>query len=282
MIYLIDDNNVLFTKERLSQLVKHIKSKYHIPKWDITTEPIEEDDIFISKFGGFPYWSFDMEYPIGENGQPLYLLAQLVLGGKEMLQFFIADDDMYGLNCNNQTDATNFRVIYHEYIDRSVTIESLRKRGIPSSAEAVAKAEMEGSEILLPMSSKIGKIYFTRGLDYLSPTMHKHVDIVKAEIALLFHVKINELDDNINEVLWDVFESDGSKLYGLPFFTQEDPRDDDGNYNGKKYEILLFQVDSMREINLMWGDNGICNFFINAEDLANHDFSNVLYNWDCY
>ena len=132
-----------------------------------------------------------------------------------MLQFFIADGDMYGLNYDNQTDTTNFRVIYHKYIDHSVTIEDLRKRGIPSSADAVAKAEAEGSEILLPMSSKIGKILFSRGSDHLSPTIYKHIDIVKAEIALLFRVKINELDDNINEVLWDAFETDGSKFYGL-------------------------------------------------------------------
>lgn len=38
----------------------------------------------------------------------------------------------------------------------------------------------------------------------------------------------------------------------------------------------------MNEIGLEWGDGGVCNFFINADDLANHDFSNVLYNWDCY
>ena len=32
----------------------------------------------------------------------------------------------------------------------------------------------------------------------------------------------------------------------------------------------------------MWGDCGVGNFFINAEDLKRLDFSNVLYNWDCY
>ncbi|MFR6587725.1 MAG: DUF1963 domain-containing protein [Ruminococcus sp.] len=33
---------------------------------------------------------------------------------------------------------------------------------------------------------------------------------------------------------------------------------------------------------IMWGDSGICNFFIHSEALRNCDFSEVLYNWDCY
>ncbi|MCB5607999.1 DUF1963 domain-containing protein [[Ruminococcus] gnavus] len=32
----------------------------------------------------------------------------------------------------------------------------------------------------------------------------------------------------------------------------------------------------------MWGDSGICNFFITKKDLENKNFSKVLYNWDCY
>ena len=33
---------------------------------------------------------------------------------------------------------------------------------------------------------------------------------------------------------------------------------------------------------IMWGDCGGCNFFINKDKLKNLDFSDVLYNWDCY
>ena len=33
---------------------------------------------------------------------------------------------------------------------------------------------------------------------------------------------------------------------------------------------------------IMWGDCGVCNFFINKDKLKNLDFSDVLYNWDCY
>ena len=70
-----------------------------------------------------------------------------------------------------------------------------------------------------------------------------------------------------------------SQLLGHPFFTQEDVREE-----GSRYDTLLFQLDSEtvdEEEITMWGDCGVGNFFINAEDLKNLDFSNVVYNWDC-
>ena len=45
-------------------------------------------------------------------------------------------------------------------------------------------------------------------------------------------------------------------------------------------EILLFQLNSVKDI--MWGDAGVANFFIDREALKNRDFSHVMYNWDCY
>lgn len=62
--------------------------------------------------------------------------------------------------------------------------------------------------------------------------------------------------------------------------TQEDPRDE---YS--PCDFLLLQLDSEfgeGEDKIMWGDAGICNFFINREKLKNLDFSEVMYNWDCY
>ena len=271
-----NSEDVLFTEERITQLIERMKSKYNTPKWDITAEPIEADDIFISKIGGFPYWPLDMEYPVGENGQPLFLLAQIVFadfGG--MLQFFIANDNTYGCNFHDQTDTSNFRVVHHVNIDHSVTIDSVRERNIPSSAEA-------GSSVLLPMST-VAEIHLNKGADCLSMSMPFDKDLVCAETAVMFGLHMpRPFKDNIKERLWNEFRTDGSKLYGLPFFTQDDPRDENKNYHGKDYSILLLQLDSTSEINLRWGDSGICNFFISPDDLDNRNFNNGLYNWDCY
>ncbi|WP_169816516.1 DUF1963 domain-containing protein [Deinococcus marmoris] len=51
--------------------------------------------------------------------------------------------------------------------------------------------------------------------------------------------------------------------------TLEDPR------------VLLFQLDSDDDLEVMWGAVGIANFFIPLEDLARADFRRVAYNWDC-
>ncbi|WP_268866745.1 DUF1963 domain-containing protein [Thomasclavelia ramosa] len=56
--------------------------------------------------------------------------------------------------------------------------------------------------------------------------------------------------------------------------------------SSEKYDdyILLLQIDSVGigDKEIMWGDSGICNFFITKKDLENKNFSKVLYNWDCY
>lgn len=57
--------------------------------------------------------------------------------------------------------------------------------------------------------------------------------------------------------------------------SQDDPR---------KYRhdnILLLQINSDFNQDIMWGDVGLGNFFIRKEDLKQLNFSNVLYNWDC-
>ena len=72
----------------------------------------------------------------------------------------------------------------------------------------------------------------------------------------------------------------GHKLFGYPAFTQVDPR---SMVSYSQY-ILLLQIDSIgvADKEIMWGDSGICNFFITEADLKDKDFSKVLYNWDCY
>ena len=70
-------------------------------------------------------------------------------------------------------------------------------------------------------------------------------------------------------------KASGHKLGGYAFFTQCDPRDPAVPMQ------LLFQMDSDNDINTMWGDMGIANFFIRPEDLQALRFDRVLYNWDC-
>lgn len=84
------------------------------------------------------------------------------------------------------------------------------------------------------------------------------------------YIKQTDLDED----LYDEFSGQGSKLLGYPFFVQYDPR------RGKKYDTLLLQIDSDNK-NIVWGDCGVANFFINSEKLAALDFSDIYFTWDC-
>ncbi|PTL33492.1 hypothetical protein C7120_02410 [Prevotella sp. oral taxon 376] len=45
---------------------------------------------------------------------------------------------------------------------------------------------------------------------------------------------------------------------------------------------MLLQSVSDDESNIVWGDAGVGNFFINRKALRRRGFSDVLYNWDCH
>lgn len=89
--------------------------------------------------------------------------------------------------------------------------------------------------------------------------------------------KVEEYLEQIDEKFYKRFENWGHKLLGYPAFTQSDPRDYKVKYG--KYDTLLLQIDS--EDDILWGDCGVANFFINKDDLLNKNFDNILYNWDC-
>ena len=73
-----------------------------------------------------------------------------------------------------------------------------------------------------------------------------------------------------------------AELGGYPYFTQWDPRGSKAEY--EPYDTLLFQLTSDYDREgerVMFGDAGVCNFFIPAEKLKARDFSDILYTWDC-
>ena len=69
----------------------------------------------------------------------------------------------------------------------------------------------------------------------------------------------------------------GHKLGGYHAFTQNDILE----YNKSQIYELLVQIDSDSK-HVMWGDNGIANWFINRDKLKKLNFSDILGNWDCY
>lgn len=219
-----------------------------------------------SKLGGDPYLEIGMEYPKASNGEYLRLLAQInfeevpkvePFPQKGILQFFILPDDMYGLDFDDPCMQDTFRVIYIPDLVRD-------EKNLIKDFSFLGDLE---EDWYMPFANE-GKMNFS--LEYMPiPWDDYRFNNVYKDIGLT-----DEEDDDYMEKL----NADGSRIGGYPFFTQADPRDDEKLNN---YDTLLLQLDYEKECDLMFGDGGVANFFINEEDLKKFDFTKVLYNWDC-
>ncbi|MGK7924482.1 MAG: YwqG family protein [Spirulina sp.] len=224
-----------------------------------------------SKFGGLPYLPQDVEYPKTPEGDYLFLLAQINFAdvpplenfpSRGILQFYIASDDLYGMDFDNMNQQSGFRVLYFPEVsdraDNLVTDFSF----LPEPDD-------------LPMES--GVIYHINFTIDVAPM---------GDSDYQFEVTFKPKFDNRSEdEYWefveeyeDFFEGGSHQLGGYPDFTQSDPRE---NIDSPEPYRLLLQIDSTDDDKIMWGDAGIGNFFIKLSALKNLDFTDVLYNWDC-
>lgn len=281
------------------KILTYIKAKSEQKCYNIIFVSKENIPLYASKAGGLPYWDKTKELPKDENGIVMALLAQInfsdlimyddeKLPKKGLLQFFISKySDLYGLDYDNITNQKNFRVVYHEDIDKSFTQEQSRKLGFD---DRYGKDE-NGNEIYLPIRGEI-PFAFEKDVSYISLSEtgfdELFAEAIKNVTGKDFSGSIFDyFEDNDEEGEWftEHLNNGGHKIFGHPFFTQSDPRSaEDTEY----YDTLLFQLDSesikendLTEKEVLWGDLGIGNFFINSKALLEKDFKKVLYNWDC-
>lgn len=275
--------------DKARKLAQYVAEHTKVPMITIKTEPAENLSIFSGKFGGYPYWPAEKEYPCNKDGEKLILLAQINfaemnvehedLPKEGILQFFIECSDCYGLNFDDFTDQNTFRVVFHEKVDQSVTIEQVKTLGIRANTE-------------LDYRSDPFPLYGELALSYVSDTdtmkfyLEEYGTKMSEALEVLYGEKLDgsiykHFTDEEYDVVASYSEGFGHKIFGYPSFTQEDPRSGSSEYTYEEFDTLLLQVDSEGN-DLCWGDSGVCNFFINREALKKRDFSRVLYNWDCY
>lgn len=235
----------------------------------------EKPSITSSKVGGVGYLPLSTPYPTNMDGRPLSFLAQINFSEmpelspfpKSGILSFYVDyiDDLIGLDIDNRTSPNGFRVLYFNDLNEATydeaKINSLFKPYENEEQFPVVQAE----------TKLIGKldecIPFSDIVEFTQLTGENFLDLVKNKID----------DDELNELMYETFTE--STIGGYPFFTQSDPREYN-NELAEKFNTLLLQLNSNDA--LIWGDCGVGNFFINDEKLKNLDFSEVLYNWDCY
>ena len=220
-----------------------------------------------SKVGGLPYWLKEMTFPTNEKGEALQFLAQINFEKmpplenfptEGLLQFFINDDDLYGVDFDEPTVQKNFQVIYHKDIDQESILEDFSFLPVYahspiSKMESVLNIDFETQVEIVPTA------------DY---EFEQH-------FGDEFFMQFGPESWDILEVYNEAIRSKGHKVAGYADFTQFDPRVPENPM------MLLFQLDSDSTNGISWGDLGVANFFIKKEHLINKDFSEVLYNWDC-
>lgn len=222
-----------------------------------------------SKFFGSFYLPSEVSYPQDIEGNTMFPLAQInfseapALHGypeKGILQFYISNNDIYGINFEDLTNQDSFRVLYFEDVNEEdmQTDFAFLKDGSFDSA---------------PISEQM-ELKFSRGIDYAGISdvrFRKNFGKPFCDWTTQFGTK----EDEVMDEMGDVFGNWSHKIGGYAEFTQDDPRDEE-----QEDWVVLLQINSQDDV-IMWGDCGVCNFFIHPDDLKKKDFSRVLYTWDC-
>lgn len=234
---------------------------------------VQPTSLYCSKFIGHPYLPKYKHYPKDSTGNPMKLLAQINFADlpasttfpqEGILQFFIPyTNDFPHFKSNEEIWQHNFKVRYYpsllceqQLITDFSALQLFDTQHFPIQRESRMLFHIEDEPVSL--------------MDY------RFDGISSTPLSLLF----NQDGRNLYDIYMENFLGHGHKIGGYPLFTRQDPRKEYPFL--KKYDVLLFQIESDEENNIMWGDCGVANFFINSNDLANRDFSDVLYHWDHY
>lgn len=262
----------------------------------------QKDNDFIptttSKIGGVGYLPMGECYPVKNDGTPLVMLAQInfrqlsdsvditklpqALPKQGILQIYIdSQDDEYlnGCNFDDFLPHEGYQVRFWQHDDLPTHDDELhaiseRLKSLDMNALPFDFTHQYDMNFVLSEQS-----CSTNCLEY--DTIADSIESLKGNDVWNYLEEELGIDDP--DELLDLYDEHsgndgGHQLLGYPYFTQSDPRE----YNEPlQAHILLFQLDTDDDNDIMWGDCGVANFFIHPNDLKNQDFSRLLYNWDC-
>ncbi|MFL9833225.1 YwqG family protein [Chryseobacterium terrae] len=234
---------------------------YRLETIKISATPLKNKEtlqIFESKFLGKPYLPKGMEYPKDKENKPMILWAQINFADvpdlenypdRGILQFFVSQDWF---------DMDDYKVIFHHHINEEFQTDF---------------------SFLTEEMYEESPIYCEHKLDF-----SKEIEYGSSE-DFRFDMNFNDKDywdfqetltKNETEEIEKIIDGTGHKIGGYAYFTQTYIREYNKNL---EEDLLLLQIDSDEEI--MFGDSGVANFFINPEDLKNKRFEKAWFNWDC-
>ena len=277
----------MITLEDINIVIEEIKKNNSRECVNIIIEENNSLNLTDSKFGGLPYISTDADTPKDSNDNQLALLAQIncsdlpenTLYPKDgLLQFWISRNDDFGLD--NKKD---YCVKYIENIENNITKESILTK--------YKLLDEENNEEYSPFNKKNTSfaLKFEKGISTITSTDFLFEDIALKTIHELFPDEniedlYDDLERDVFDTLFKAFNGVDHAIGAYPTFTQWDPRNPEEK---DTYGITLLQIEShwnndSNNNEIMWGDSGVANFFINKEKLEDLDFDDVLFNWDCF
>ena len=277
-------------KIEMEQIINWIKNETAKTAFCLSVNTDRQPGLYDTKFGGVPYWPEEMEYPKAPDSAPLALLAQLnmkdfsgnpLFSPEGILQFFIALDDLYGVDFDTPDLQSGFRVFWHPSVKDGITAERVLSRGIITSLNSWDK-----KGIYSPINGEYA-VDVKKSIISMGPLDYRYEDCVY-QAAEALGITLPENFDIYDILSEEQFNQESEKtaghwVNGYPYFTQNDPRECQEKL--RYYDTLLFQMDSdfgqEQGYEIIWGDSGVAGFFINSEDLKKQDFTKILYNWDC-
>lgn len=275
---LLKEYDLLHKKE---EFVKEFKTSIGIKK--ILSNNENEIPVGSSKLGGLPDLPQNLSFPTYSNGY-LTFLAQFnleevrpydkdkLLPDKGILYiFYNVVDQPWGFDKN---DKDGYKVLYF-----NGEINELIRTPYPITTDEY-----------FPL--KYFKVEF-RNLFTLSEDLDD-VDLNDEESDNYFEFRSELMQ--LNE---DENEDESNPIHymlGEPFNIQNDVFEEIAYYdNNEKFEwssreirrqsnnlVLLFQMDSDDDLEVMWGDSGILYFCINENDLLNKKFDQTKFILQCY
>lgn len=279
---LSQDKQIEYSITAIKEIIAETEKESIKIEHDLSHKP----SIFESKFAGLGYVPHDKKIPVNSLDTQLRLLAQIDCSKielenfpeKGLLQFWVIDDDLVGADFDEPTVQDDFQIIYYETVDETVTEEEVAAKVIESEEESyfpidkeIALKFVKVKESLTFGDYRFEKLFIEK-FNKLSPD--EQLDDIYNLDFNIFDVPDKSCSEHLSKSGW------GHKTGGYPSFTQMDPRNEDDGLDTVLLQIDSCKIDDSHEI--IWGDTGICNFFINGEKLKNRDFSDVMYNWDCY
>lgn len=262
-----------------------------------------------SHLGGVPYLPRDGAYPMGDDGQPLWLCAQINFAQMPpmdgfpkdgILQLFLSDWDYDGgFGLYSEEDGTvqsQWRVCWHPEADDTVSeAECLAKMPVFwADAEELWRTPGEPLRMAFLPIEQEGVNHEDFRFDILfAGALKKRLPEAEPEKFTPYGLSGETPGDreSPNRRAWERIRSQiecgGCKIGGYPRYLQDDPRLYGDGLSA--WDTLLFQLDDdtmtyaagdigRMDFNL---NGGTLNFLIRSGDLRKRDFTRVLAQWAC-